>query len=336
MSIMKKAILLAGLLFIGIACSKNDNNEPSKQDDSKGKVQKPGDKDKDQNEPAPSPSPTPSPSPSPSSPAPSIGENVDPIFPKMKNGDNQNYSLTTYEREQNQNRVKKVIVESYSNNQKENDRTVTITITYGTGKYPTIVDEVGGFTPRKVEYTYNNRDQITFAKKTESGGVQTKEYHYDDQGRLSKIVANYGGSPQVLEYSYPDSKTVVKKDSDSGLVTTYTFEGENLVKEVLERKENGQVVYSQTTIYEYDTTIKNPNASLGNRLLNPYFFNEEVYSEKTSKNAVTKKSSSTVDHGHSVPGQTSTYTYEKNAQGYPTKAKEVTGGNTQSTTEYQY
>ena len=254
----------------------------------------------------------------------------------MKNGDNQNYSLTTYEREQNQNRVKKVIRESYSNNQKENDRTITTTITYGTGKYPTIVDEVGGFTPRKVEYTYNNRDQITFAKKTESGGVQTKEYHYDDQGRLSKIVANYGGSPQVLEYSYPDSKTVVKKDSDSGLVTTYTFEGENLVKEVLERKENGQVVYSQTTIYEYDTTIKNPNASLGNRLLNPYFFNEEVYSEKTSKNALTKKSSSTVDHGHSVPGQTSTYTYEKNAQGYPTKTKEVTGGNTQSTTEYQY
>lgn len=333
---MKKAILLAGLLLIGMACSKNDNNEPSKQDDGKGKVQKPGDKDKDQNEPAPSSSPAPSPSPSPSSPAPSIGENVDPIFPKMKNGDNQNYSLTTYEREQNQNRVKKVIRESYSNNQKENDRTITTTITYGTGKYPTIVDEVGGFTPRKVEYTYNNRDQITFAKKTESGGVQTKEYQYDAQGRLSKIVANYGGSPQVLEYSYPDSKTVVKKDNDSGLVTTYTFEGENLIKEVLERKENGQVVYSQTTIYEYDTTIKNPNASLGNRLLNPYFFNEEVYSEKTSKNAVTKKSSSTVDHGHSVPGQTSTYTYEKNAQGYPTKTKEVTGGNTQSTTEYQY
>ena len=71
-------------------------------------------------------------------------------------------------------------------------------------------------------------------------------------------------------------------------------------------------------------------------MLNPYFFNEEVYSEKTSKNAVTKKSSSIVDYGHSVPGQTSTYTYEKNAQGYPTKAKEVTSGNAQSTTEYQY
>ena len=204
---MKKVILLASLLLIGVACSKNENSEPGKQDDGKGEVQKPGDKGKDQNEPVPSPNP--------SSPAPSIGENVDPIFPKMKNGDNQNYSLTTYEREQNQNRVKKVIRESYSNNQKENDRTVTITITYGTGKYPTVVDEVGGFNPRKVEYTYNNRNQITFAKKTESGGVQTKEYHYDDQGRLSKIVANYGGSPQVLEYSYPDSKTVVKKDSDS-------------------------------------------------------------------------------------------------------------------------
>ena len=326
---MKKVILLASLLLIGVACSKNDNNEPSKQDDGKGKVQKPGDKGKDQNEPVPSPNS--------SSPAPSIGENVDPIFPKMKNGDNQNYSLTTYEREQNQNRVKKVIRESYSNNQKENDRTVTITITYGTGKYPTLVDEVGGFTPRKVEYTYNNRDQITFAKKTESGAVQTKEYQYDAQGRLSKIVANYGGSPQVLEYSYPDSKTVVKKDNNSGLVTTYTFEGENLVKEVLERKDNsGRVVYSQTTIYEYDTTIKSPNASLGNRLLNPYFFNEEVYSEKTSKNAVTKKTSSIIDHGHSVPAQTSTYTYEKNAQGYPTKAKEVTSGNAQSTIEYQY
>ena len=334
---MKKAILLAGLLLIGVACSKNDDSKPAGKED--GKVEKPDDKGKDKDKPTPSPSPapSPSPSPSPSSPAPSIGENVDPIFPKMKNGDNQNYSLTTYEREQNQNRVKKVIRESYSNNQKENDRTVTTTITYGTGKYPMVVDEVGGFTPRKVEYTYNDRDQITFAKKTESGGVQTKEYHYDDQGRLSKIVANYGGSPQVLEYSYPDSKTVVKKDNSSGLVTTYTFEGENLVKEVSERKENnGQVVYSQTTVYEYDTTIKNPNASLGNRLLNPYFFNEEVYSEKTSKNAVTKKSSSTVDHGHSVPGQTSTYTYEKNAQGYPTKAKEVTSGNAQSTTEYQY
>lgn len=334
---MKKIIiLLTSLLLIGTACSKDDSKPAGKED---GKVEKPDDKGKDKDKPTPSPSPapSPSPSPSPSSPAPSIGENVDPIFPKMKNGDNQNYSLTTYEREQNQNRVKKVIRESYSNNQKENDRTVTTTITYGTGKYPTVVDEVGGFTPRKVEYTYNNRDQITFAKKTENGGVQTKEYHYDDQGRLSKIVANYGGSPQVLEFSYPDSKTVVKKDNSSGLVTTYTFEGENLVKEVSERKENnGQVVYSQTTIYEYDTTIKNPNASLGNRLLNPYFFNEEVYSEKTSKNAVTKKSSSIVDYGHSVPGQTSTYTYEKNAQGYPTKVKEVTSGNAQSTIEYQY
>ena len=41
---MRKAILLAGLLLIGVACSKNDNNEPSKQDDGKDKVQKPGDK----------------------------------------------------------------------------------------------------------------------------------------------------------------------------------------------------------------------------------------------------------------------------------------------------
>ena len=324
---MKKIIiLLTSLLLIGTACSKDDSKPTDKND---GKVEKPDDKGKDKDKPTPSPSPSPSPSPTPS-PA-----DVDPIFPKVKNGDAQYYSLTTYQMDGN--KVKKVIVESYSNNQKEDDKTSTITITYGSGKYPTVVDQVGGFSPRKVEYTYNDRNQITSAKKTENGGVQTKEYQYDAQGRLSKIVANYGGSPQVLEFSYPDSKTVVKKDDSSGLVTTYTFEGENLVREVSERKENnGQIVYSQTTVYEYDTTIKNPNVSLGNRLLNPYFFNEEVYSEKTSKNAVTKKSSSTIDHGHSVPGQTSTYTYEKNAQGYPTKVKEVTGGNTQSTTEYQY
>lgn len=109
---MKKVILLASLLLIGVACSKNDNNEPSKKGDEK--VEKPGDKGNDKSKsipsPSPAPSPNPDPSPNPSSPAPSIGENVDPIFPKMKNGDNQYYSLTTYQKEGN--RVKKVIRES--------------------------------------------------------------------------------------------------------------------------------------------------------------------------------------------------------------------------------
>ena len=283
MSIMKKVFLLAGLLFLGVACSKNDNNEPSKQDDGKGKVQKPGDKDKDQNEPAPSPSPVPSPSPSPApTPSPAPWE-VDPVFPKkVKMGARNYYGLYTYFFENG--KVVKIEQETYDRGQKVGGKETT-TVTYTGNKYPSTVVRYN----IRVEYTYNDRNQVLTIKKTEDGITKIKTFEYDASGRIAKEST----SDVTYVYTYPDDKTVVRTEalsSGGSNVITYTIENGNLVKEVLQlKKASGEVERTVVTVYEYDLSIKNPNLSIETRLVKTYFYESTTYSPGTvSKNVLTK------------------------------------------------
>ena len=140
---MKKAILLAGLLLIGVACSKNDDSKLAGKED--GKVEKPDDKGKDKDKPTPSPSPSPAP------------WEIDPVFPKkVKTGDRNYYGLDTYFFENG--KVVKIERETYDRGQKVEGELETTTVTYAGKKYPSAVVYSNKYYNIRVEYTYNDRN----------------------------------------------------------------------------------------------------------------------------------------------------------------------------------
>ena len=77
---------------------------------------------------------------------------------------------------------------------------------------------------------------------------------------------------------------MVEKESTSPNTTkTYTFEKGNLVKEVYEQKdEAGNIAFSETKTYEYDTTIKNPAASIEHRVVSLNYFYNPLFSKENS------------------------------------------------------
>ena len=308
---MKKVFLLAGLLLIGKKKKKNDDNG----DTNNGKG---GGKDKLVPSPSPSPAPTPSPAP----------WEVDPVFPKkVKMGARHYYGLYTYFFENG--KVVKIEQETYDRGQKIGGKQIT-TVTYTGNKYPSTVVRYN----IRVEYTYNDRNQVLTVKKTENGITKTKTFEYDASGRVVKE-----SNPDVTYvYTYPDDKTIVRTEALSyggTNITTYTIEGGNLVKEVLQLKEaNGQVKRTVETVYEYDLSIKNPNLSIETRLVKTYFYESTTYSPETfSKNVLTKW---TTTSPITEENRSSVFTYQKNDQGYPTAVNERTSDNTHSWTAYQY
>ena len=328
---MKKIIiLLTSLLLIGTACSKDDNKPTDKND---GKVEKPDDKGKDKDKPTPSPSPSPSPEPSPSPvPSPAPWE-VDPVFPKkVKTGDRNYYGLDTYFFENG--KVVKIERETYDRGQKVEGQLETTTVTYAGKKYPSAVAYSSKYYNVRLEYTYNDRNQVLTVKKTENGITKTKTFEYDASGRVVKE-----SNPDVTYvYTYPDDKTVVRTEALSyggTNITTYTIEGGNLVKEVLQLKnERGLLERTVVTVYEYDLSIKNPNLSIETRLVKSYFYENKTYSPETvSKNVLAKWTTTSPVHEEN---RSAVFTYQKNNQGYPTEVEERTSGNTRSWTAYEY
>ena len=321
---MKKIIiLLTSLLLIGTACSKNDDSKPTGKED--GKVEKPDDKGKDKDKPTPSPEPSPSPSPAP--------WEVDPVFPKkVKTGDRNYYGLDTYFFENG--KVVKIERETYDRGQKVEGQLETTTVTYAGKKYPSAVAYSSKYYNVRLEYTYNDRNQVLTVKKTENGITKTKTFEYDASGRVVKE-----SNPDVTYvYTYPDDKTVVRTEALSyggTNITTYTIEGGNLVKEVLQLKnERGLLERTVVTVYEYDLSIKNPNLSIETRLVKSYFYENKTYSPETvSKNVLAKWTTTSPVHEEN---RSAVFTYQKNNQGYPTEVEERTSGNTRSWTAYEY
>lgn len=290
---MKKLVLLAGLLLVGAACSKNDEvKQDSTDDGGQGKVTTP------------------------------VAE-APAVYPTEKQGDDQNYRTTTYELDGK--KVKKVVEETYQDGQKRDDNTTVTEVTYTDKKYPTKLVETTNGNTRQLEYTYDNKNRVTAMELTQGTNKEKRTFEYDEKGRVTKEIHTQPGvEPITTVYTYPDDKTVVEKNpSDPNRTKVYTFENGNLVKSTYEWKDaNGQVMISETYTYKYDTTIKNPEASLERQLVSLNYFYNPLFFERNSKNVVTERVFEGVDHTIPLQPRTTTYTYEKNDKGYPTKVTE--------------
>ena len=295
---MKKMFILASIALVGAACSKSDDNGGGNNGGGN----------------------------------PVTPSEVPAVYPTEKRGDDQNYSQTTYTLENN--KVKTVVRERYQNGVKDATATRTTNVTYTDKKYPTVVEETynGSFT-NKTEYTYNEKNQITEMKNTREGSTQVVKFEYNAEGKLSKAIH----SSHEITYEYPNATTVVEKNSsEPNSTNTYTVVNGNVTKFLQERKDDlGTVRFTSTQEYEYNTTVKNPDFSLERRILDPsYFYNYNPYDANYSKNVYTKRTDSYNDNGH-TNSRTSTYTYEANDKGYPTKKTEIfEGGNTVTTYTY--
>ena len=315
---MKKMFVLASLALIGVACSKNDDNVA---------VYNGGGNNGGGNKAISS---------STISGDPFITEEP-AVFPTQKEGTDQEYDITTYTLENN--KVKSVVIDHYQNGQKVNKKTITTNVTYNDKGLPAKLEQTEDGLTRTIEYIYNAKNQIEEIKATHNNTTVRYVHEYDAQGRLSKMTFSATNEqPYTITYEYPTANTVVEKNStNTNESLTYTFENGNLTKKVLERFYQGNVVGSAIEEYKYDTTIKNPDASLEFKLVDlNYFLEEDCYSPERSKNVVTEITKSGTEGQHEHPKRISaTYTYEKNDKGYPTK-RTTKEGNTSEVTTYTY
>jgi hypothetical protein len=294
---MKKMFILASLALVGVACSKNDDNDG-------------GNRINPSEEPA--------------------------VYPTEKTGDDQNYTQTTYT-VKNNNQVEKIVTEVYQAGVKNAASTQTTTITYAGAdkKYPAVVEKTYNGGSNKIEYAYNERNQITEMKNTVNGSTpEVVKFEYNADGKLSKAIH----SSYEITYEYPNSSTVIEKNSNQPNTTkTYTLTNGNVSKILEEHKDDqGKVRFSNTIEYKYDTTVKNPEVSLERRLLNvDYFYNYNPYKANYSPNVYTKEVHSYNDNGHKGEKEALTYTYKKNDKGYPTEKTEK-GRNMDIVTTYAY
>lgn len=299
---MKKMFVLASLALVGVACSKSDDNGGGNGGGNSG-----------ENNPV-----TPATAPA--------------VYPTEKRGNDQNYTQTTYTLENN--KIKTIVTETYQNGVKDATATTTTNVTYTDKKYPSVVEKTyNGSLTNKTEYTYNEKNQITEMKNTREGFTQVVKFEYNAEGKVSKAIH----SSHEITYEYPNATTVVEKNSsEPNSTNTYTVVNGNVTKFLQERKDDlGTVRFTNTQEYEYNTAVKNPDFSLERRILDPsYFYNYNPYDANYSKNVYTKRTDSYNDNGHSN-SRTSTYTYEANDKGYPTKKTEIfEGGNTVTTYTY--
>lgn len=253
---MKKMFILASIALVGAACSKSDDNGGGNNGGGN----------------------------------PVTPSEVPAVYPTEKRGDDQNYSQTTYTLENN--KVKTVVRERYQNGVKDATATRTTNVTYTDKKYPTVVEETynGSFT-NKTEYTYNEKNQITEMKNTREGSTQVVKFEYNAEGKVSKAIH----PTYQVSYEYPNATTVVEKNSSTPNSTnTYTIVNGNVTKFLQESKDDlGTVRFTNTQEYEYNTAVKNPDASFERRILDPsYFYNYSPYDADHSYNMYTKRTDS--------------------------------------------
>ena len=284
---MKKVILLAGLLLMGVSCSKSQGENIG------GGV---------------------------------VQQQESAVYPKEKKGDDQNYTTTAYELDSG--KVKKVVEETYQAGQKKDIYTRITEVTYTNKKYPTKLSEKQNGNTRQLEYTYDSKDRVKVMNLTQGSNNSKRIFEYDNEGRITKeTLTQPGALPTATTYTYTGNTVVEKESTSPNTTKTYTFEKGNLVKEVYEQKdEAGNIAFSETKTYEYDTTIKNPAASIEHRLVSLNYFYNPLFSKENSENVVTKEVSKYSERGREEV-RTVTYIYEKNDKGYPTKATEVREGN---------
>ena len=101
------------------------------------------------------------------------------------------------------------------------------------------------------------------------------------------------------------------------------------------KNEAGEVTASYVSTYEYDLTVKNPKASLEYNLINMYYYDNIIFTDRTSKNAVKKETFTGSDAGRRLSPREISYTYQTNKDGFPVKVTERGNGYTNETV-YEY
>jgi len=188
-----------------------------------------------------------------------------------------------------------------------------------------------------MEYSYNGEGQITHMKKTVeivNGSTTTKTVDFEyKKGRLSAEV--YKEDLREVKYTYPDANTVVATEGnpDDTSVntlftrTTYTLKG-GIVEKTLEEKGNGgKVNHSVERTYEYDPAVKEPERSTVfdylNNTLDPNIGVPTRVGAK-SQQALKSVTNQMKDMTHVIAPSKTTYEYEVDDKGYPTKVTETT------------
>lgn len=183
--------------------------------------------------------------------------------------------------------------------------------------------------PNVTNYTYEGDVIKKIEKADDSEGVYiTNEYFYAN-GKLDYIFSKEFGNYYITKYTYNSDGSVFysKINSDSSkneneytpISGRYTFSGGNLITHQFYSG-----TFESLTTYVYDSK-NNPRVNiLGFGAL---IDNNQGFAVKN--NVVKKTTSNNVD----TSVETVVYTYEYDANGYPTKRTEVTQSGTKTTTE---
>ncbi|GJH39983.1 hypothetical protein RCZ04_05330 [Capnocytophaga sp. HP1101] len=245
--------------------------------------------------------------------------------------------------------IKEVIEYRVSGSERKEERRLKITPVEGK-KLPAKIDILKGeYLDYRIEFSYNDQDQVTEIKKAQLGGLSNAIILDYKDGKVSQ----YGSSTssRVYKVSYPDARTVVVRDPEYSKYT-YTLSREgNLIKKVHEEFSDGALFSKETYTYEYDLQKKNPKSNLQMRFISlaltdsDQYSYYELYEATNSRNLVVKE----LQHSEQLKdfsdpkagflkGETleTEYKNEADAQGNATKITQMISGYEGSVEKYEY
>jgi RHS repeat-associated protein len=100
-------------------------------------------------------------------------------------------------------------------------------------------DAVSMSTPLSTSYTYNPRGQLIQVTQ----GQQTRIYHYDDIGRLTSSTVPETANTSTT-FTYKDFGAVYQRTDPRGIVTTYTYDTLNRLKQITYSDQTPSVTYA--------------------------------------------------------------------------------------------
>lgn len=209
------------------------------------------------------------------------------------------------------------------------DTTPDIAFTYDRlGRQKTVTDAVGTRT-----FSYNDSLQLeteemngliseTITRSYETTGMPGRSsglslasdysvsYGYDTTGRFNSVGWTVAGQTSNVTYGYvPNSDLTSSLTSDSGLLTSYSYEAKRNLRTQVENAFNAQVISNYQ--YEYDslgrrTSVVNSGQAFSQSAFNQYGYNDR--SELTSSNRYL--GTDTADTSNPVQEENRSYIYD--------------------------
>ncbi|ERI62833.1 hypothetical protein HMPREF1551_01633 [Capnocytophaga sp. oral taxon 863 str. F0517] len=296
---MKKVILFTGLLLIGAACSKSEDNNNSND------IGKGGNGDKT--------------------------DKIIPVeevikLPKRSFEGEVSIESGTYTADDytfdDKGRLTTIEHNGYVGGQKNRTETTTEYTYNGDTKQVIEVRKIHPTDTITYALSYNDKGNITVVRR---GNIVIATYEYDTQGKL-KALKNQQAPYQV---NYPTANTVeLIQRADDGSIQKkiYTLdENGDVVKKVEESygTVRGELQLTSSDTFEYTLSdVKNPFGG-NNKYYAEFVYDPNAYDETYNK-FLTQKQVRTIYNkiSDSRSEETTTYQYEKNAEGYPTKITE--------------